>query len=129
MRDKSAGMLVAGTGVLLLVIVFSYRFASESGLLKLVEGVSITIIVALILSGFYIASRERLRGRVSDLRAEITGLNNDERIIYALLRKRLPVASISEQTFFPKQKVKRILESMEEKGVLKLGKKGYMLVD
>ena len=71
--------------------------------------------------------RRRLRRKITEIRTEILELTSDELIVYNLI-KELPVAHIIKQSYLPKKKVKKILESMEEKGVLRIGKKGNIIL-
>lgn len=128
MDDRNAGFIIICLGLLLLSITFLFHLTTGTGLFSFIESISAIIFLAVTGSGAYLVFKHRIKGRFDDLKKEICELSKDERIIYDLIRKKMPLSKICKKTAFSKKKVKKIVQNMNEKGALRVNSKGKIRI-
>ncbi|MBR9679153.1 MAG: hypothetical protein GON13_02710 [Nanoarchaeota archaeon] len=128
MKDENAGKFIIGTGILLLLMIFTYHITVLTKLFFLMEILYLLVVFALITTGFYIIFRKRFQGRFEELKKELYNLTPDEIKVYDLIKKKIPLRKICKKTRIPKIKVKKILDNIQEKGLVKISNKGQIKI-
>ena len=126
MEDKNAGLFIIGSGILLLIISFSYHITVSTELFLLIESLSVLLVLALIATGFYIVLRKRFQGRFEEIKQELYELTPDEIQVYDLIKEKCSIKKICKKTSIPQTKVNKILDNIQEKGLVQISNKGQI---
>ena len=126
MEDKNAGLFIIGSGILLLIISFSYHITVSTELFLLIESLSVLLVLALIATGTYIVLRKRFQGRFEEIKQELYELTPDEIQVYDLIKKQFSIKKICKKTSIPQTKVNKILDNIQDKGLVQISNKGQI---
>lgn len=134
MNDLRAGIVFLVNALLISILVFAYSTEiKKTGLqlsaqLGVLQGIAYLIALSLALSSLYFFTRSKIKAKLSSLKKDLFELSNDEFKIYKLAKRKLSLQIISKKTRMPKEKIKRIIQRMSEKGILKTSKSGKIRV-